>query len=72
METGRIIVGLIFTALGGFEAIRPDLFLRFQIWVNRVVMGADFRPSHRTETIVRSIGAFIMVIGLAVLAGFSR
>lgn len=69
METEQVIVGFLLSILGGFQAVRPDLFLRFQIWTNRVILGADFQPSGRTKTIVRVIGALIMVLGLAVLTG---
>lgn len=63
------IVGLIIVVLGGLQAVRPDLLLRFQVWVQRVVMGAKYEPGPRTYLILRFIGALFVVFGLLALVG---
>lgn len=67
--TEETIVSIIIILLGGFQTLRPDLMLRFQVWTQRVFMSADYRPTRRTETIVRAIGAFILVLGILLLSG---
>lgn len=56
--------------LGGTMVVRADLYLKFQIWSQRVIMGAQYVPSRRTYTIVRFIGVFIVLMGLAVIVGW--
>jgi len=65
----QIIVGIILFAFGGFSVIRPDVFLRFQIWVQKTVMGAEYVPSNRTYKIVRIFGIVLVVLGLLNLVG---
>lgn len=67
MQLEPLFVGLFLLVLGGFQAVRPDVVLAFQRWTNRVIMGAQFEPSLRTERIVRFVGAGISILGLVVL-----
>jgi len=62
-----IIVGLILMIVGGLQALKTDWFVRFQIWIQKKLMGADYVPSTRTYTIVRIFGAVIMLMGLSII-----
>jgi hypothetical protein len=66
------IIGLILLCIGGFMAIRPDITVRFQIWTQRVIMGAKFEPSQRTRKAVRFIGVFIVLLGFAIMIGLLK
>lgn len=68
MTEGQI-VGFILLILGGLQAARPDIFMRFQIWTQKVIMGAEYVPSNRTYNILRSIGVSLFIIGLLALTG---
>ena len=70
--TDSQIVGFILLIIGGLEAVRPDIFIRFQIWSQRVIMGARYEPSRRTYMIVRILGSVFIVIGLMALAGIIK
>ena len=72
METPLLLVGIWLVALGGFMAARADLMMRFQIWINRAVMGAEYIPSPRTYTALRILGAFLLVIGLLLITRFFK
>ncbi|MDP3957893.1 MAG: hypothetical protein Q8Q36_00310 [bacterium] len=65
----QIVVGFILLAFGSLNAARPDVLLRFQIWSQRVLMGAAYEPSQRTYAIVRIFGAVFIVLGLVVITG---
>ena len=58
------IAGLIVLVIGGLNAVRPDILLHIQIWVQRVIMRAEYKPSTRTYHIVRGIGVLFIIIGL--------
>lgn len=68
----QTIVGFILLVFGGLNAVRPDVLIRFQIWSQRVVMGAKYEPSQRTHTAVRIFGAIFVVLGLLVITGALR
>lgn len=63
------IIGFILLCIGGFLAIWPDATIRFQVWSQRVIMGAKFEPSQRTYKVVRFIGICIALIGLLAVVG---
>jgi len=65
----QTLVGFILLAIGGLNVVRPDILLRFQVWVQRTVMGARYEPSRRTYTIVRLLGAVFMLLGLVNITG---
>ncbi|MDO8523481.1 MAG: hypothetical protein Q7S12_04370 [bacterium] len=65
----QTLVGFVLMTFGGIMAIRPDIMMRFQIWTNRVIMGARYEPSERTYKITRFFGAFFIVLGLLVITG---
>ncbi|MDP6249252.1 MAG: hypothetical protein QGH85_00535 [Candidatus Pacebacteria bacterium] len=69
MEREAIIVVAIFLILGGLNVIRPSFLLAFQIWVQRVVMKAEYIPSRRTYIRIRILGAFLIFIALLALSG---
>ena len=60
------IVGFILIVIGGLQAVKTDWFIRFQIWTQKTLMGADYIPSAKTYKIARIIGAAIMIMGLSV------
>ena len=66
------MVGFILMVFGGLQAVRPDIMMRFQIWTNRVVMGAKYEPSARTYKIVRWFGVFFVLLGLLVITGATK
>ena len=49
--------------------MRPEIMLRFQVWSQRAIMGAEYIPSARTYTVIRIFGAFFIVLGLLVITG---
>ena len=63
----QTIVGTVLLVLGGLYAVRPDLVMRFQIWVQRVVLGAKYEPSGRTYKIMRVLGAGFVIFGLVII-----
>ena len=71
MEQSPLFVGLFFLVLGGVGVVRTDLVMRFQIWRNRVIMGAQYIPSRRPYAIVRGFGVLFVLLGLAVIV-FAR
>jgi hypothetical protein len=68
----RIITGLTLMILGGLQAIRPDIMLRFQTWTQRIIMGARYEPGPRTHRITRIAGAAFLILGLTLMAGIAR
>ena len=65
----QTVVGFILVVIGGFQALRPDIMLDFQVWVQRVLMDAKYEPSERTAMVVRGIGVFIVLLGFFVITG---
>lgn len=63
------IVGLVLLILGGLQVVRPDLMIRFQVWSQRVIMGAKYEPSDRTYKVVRIIGVLILLLGFLAVTG---
>jgi hypothetical protein len=68
----KIIVGLVLFILGGFMVLFTNLMIRFQIWTQHVIMGAQYTPSKRTYTAVRIVGILILVLGLFVVTGILK
>lgn len=64
-----IFVGFVLLIFSGLGVVRPDILMRFQIWSQRVVMGARYEPGPRTYLITRLIGAVLMVVGLLAITG---
>lgn len=69
MDIEQVIVGLIFLVFGGLNVVRPDLMLRFQVWSQRIIMGAQYIPSERTYTVIRMFGVFFVLAGFLVITG---
>ena len=65
----QTIVGFILLVFGGLNAVRPEIMVRFQVWTQRAIMGAQYIPSARTYTVIRFFGAFFIVLGLLVITG---
>ena len=72
MEAPVQLVGIWLVLLGGFMAARANLALRLQIWINRTIMGAQYIPSTRTYTVMRFLGAILVVIGLLIVSRFFK
>ena len=68
----QYIVGFVLLVFGGVNAVRPDFMVRFQIWSQRRIMGAQFIPSERTYRVNRLFGAFSVLLGLLVITGVIR
>jgi hypothetical protein len=69
---GRIFAELVLFLLGGFMAACPKVMVRFQIWIQRTLMGAQYIPSQRTYIAIRLLGVFLIVLGLVVAVGVLR
>ena len=67
--TENQIAGLVLVILGALQAFMPDLLLRFQVWVQRVLMRARYEPSDFTRRVVRSLGVGLLILGLLVFTG---
>jgi len=65
----QYIVGFVLLVFGGLNVVRPDLMVRFQVWSQRVVMGAEYIPSERTHTVIRIFGVVFVLLGLLVITG---
>ena len=63
------IVGFILLVAGGLMAVRPDILMRFQIWTQRIIMGAKYEPSQRTYKIIRFMGVLFVLLGLLAIVG---
>ena len=65
----QYIVGVVLLVFGGLNVVRPDLMVRFQVWSQRVIMGAQYVPSERTYKVNRIFGALFVLLGLLVVTG---
>ncbi|HEY4473668.1 MAG TPA: hypothetical protein VI957_00705 [Candidatus Paceibacterota bacterium] len=65
----QYIVGFVLLVFGGMNVVRPDLMVRFQVWSQRVIMGAQYVPSERTYRVNRIFGIFFVLLGLLVVTG---
>lgn len=61
--------GLVLLILGGLQAVQPDLWLRFQVWIQKKVFGAQYTPSAHTRRVIRSMGVGVAILGILVLTG---
>lgn len=69
MELEQLFVGFILFVFGGLMAIKPKVYLKLQIWMQKKIMGANYDPSQRTAKIVKLIGLIFVVLGLVNLIG---
>ena len=65
----QYIVGFVLLVFGGLNVVRPDLMVRFQVWSQRVIMGAQYVPSERTYKVNRMFGVLFVLPGLFVVTG---
>ena len=65
----QYIVGFVLLVFGGMNVVRPDLMVRFQVWSQRVIMGAQYVPSERTYKVNRIFGVLFVLLGLLVVTG---
>ena len=65
----QYIVGFVLLVFGGMNVVRPDLMVRFQVWSQRVIMGAQYVPSERTYKVNRMFGVVFVLLGLGILTG---
>ncbi|HBB49355.1 hypothetical protein A2Z53_01945 [Candidatus Giovannonibacteria bacterium RIFCSPHIGHO2_02_42_15] len=72
MEIQQLIVGFILTVFGGLNAIRPEILVNFNIWTQKIIMGAQYIPSRHTFMAARIFGAILIVLGLFNLVGGIR
>ena len=71
-QMGKIIAGFILFILGGCMIVWPTTMVRFQVWSQRVLMGAEYIPSKRTYTVIRFIGVLLIILGLVVVTGILK
>ena len=64
---GKIIAEFVLFILGGFMILCTNTMMRFQVWSQRVLMGAQYTPSQRTYTMMRVVGTLLIIIGIIVL-----
>ena len=63
---GKIIAEFVLFILGGFMILCTNLMIRFQVWVQRVIMRAQYTPSQRTYTAMRIVGGILFILGILV------
>jgi len=61
-----MIAAAILLVIGGFMLLFTHTAIRFQIWTQRVVVGAQYIPSKRTYTVLRILGIFLIVVGIII------
>lgn len=66
------IVGFILLVVGGLAMARPDVFMRFQIWTQRIIMGAKYEPGQRTYKIMRFVGVIFTLLGFLAIVGILK
>ncbi len=66
----KIIAAAILFIVGGFMLLFTHTMIRFQIWSQRVIVGAQYIPSKRTYKAMRITGLFLILI--AILVGVSN
>jgi hypothetical protein len=64
---GKIIAVLVLFILGGLMVLCTKTMVRFQVWSQRVLMGAQYTPSQRTYTMMRIVGVLLIILGIIVL-----
>ena len=47
-------------------AVFAKAMVRFQVWTQRAIMGAQYVPSQRTYTAMRIVGLFLVIVGIIV------
>ena len=62
-----LIAVLILSLIGGFMIVCTRAMVRFQVWSQRVVMGAQYIPSKRTYIAMRIVGVFLIILAGGVL-----
>ena len=68
-DMANIIAGLILLSIGGFMVLCTHSMIRFQIWSQRVIVGAQYIPSKRTYAVMRIVGSFLAILGIFVGMG---
>lgn len=63
-----MIVGILFIILGGINVIKPSIFVEYQRFVSKKILGAEFKPSEKTYKVRQIIGVFFIVVGFLILA----
>ncbi|MBU3913048.1 MAG: hypothetical protein KKE50_03050 [Nanoarchaeota archaeon] len=58
---GALLLGFVFIILGLFFLIKPEWFIKFQIWNQKFFLGAKYIPSKRTYLFVRLFGVLWML-----------
>jgi hypothetical protein len=63
---GKIIAESVLFVLGAVMLLLPETVVRFQVWIQRVLMNAQYIPSKRTYTVMRLFGVLLVMLGLVV------
>ncbi len=67
MEIGKLITGFVFLAFGGLNAVKPEVYIKYQKWIFKTVYGAAFIPSAKTIKINKFMGVVFVLMGLIIL-----
>lgn len=59
-----MIAGLILLTVGLVSIIRPEIILRYRIWVAKKLYGADYKPSKRTFQVQKVFGLAFVILGI--------
>ncbi len=62
----KLIAAAILLVIGGCMLLCTGAMIRFQIWSQRTIAGAQYIPSKRTYTLMRIVGAFLVLIAALV------
>ncbi|MDP4012327.1 MAG: hypothetical protein Q8R00_01865 [Candidatus Nanoarchaeia archaeon] len=63
----EVLVSALLIASGLIYLVMPDWAIKFNIWQTKKLLGADFKPSKRTEFSYRVIGLILFLIGVYVM-----
>ena len=68
----NIIAGFVLICWGVLNVVKPGLLIRFQIWSQRVIMGAKYEPSERTYNVVKIMGVIFILLGMLAITGILK
>lgn len=69
MPTENLIVSAIFFLYAALAILKPDWLVKWQIWMNKKILGATFTPSQRTYQVYRGMGVLFACIAVLIIFG---
>lgn len=67
--TENQIAGIVLMLVGAIQAVRPDLMLRLQVWIQQKLLRAKYEPSDFTRRVTRSLGVGLFILGILAFTG---